>query len=101
MRTRYFWLNLAKLSTKESIGLKPVSVSERGQDTLAGLAVLTKGLGDLEVLIKNTVLEATFEPEEHTPIILQIKLLSRGSQNYLGTTFAGKIGFFKRKPLIM
>jgi len=45
------------------------------------LAVLTEGLGDLEVLIKDTVLEATFEPEEHTAIILQIKLLSRGSQN--------------------
>ena len=56
------------------IGLKPVSASERGQDTLAGFAVLTEGLGDLEVLIKNTVLEATF---------------------------AGKIGLFKRKPLIM
>jgi hypothetical protein len=24
-----------------------------------------------------------------------------GSQNYLGTTFAGKIGFSKRKSLIM
>ena len=39
------------------IGLKPVSASERGQDTLAGFAVLTEGLGDLEALIKNTVLE--------------------------------------------
>jgi hypothetical protein len=64
-----------------AVGLQAVSPPERGQDALAGLPLLAEGLGDLEILIEDPVLDATLEPEEHTIIITIIWLSSRGRRN--------------------
>ena len=53
-----------------SLGQELVFASEGGEDALAGLTVLAIGLGDLEVLVEDAVLDATLKTEEHTIIII-------------------------------
>jgi hypothetical protein len=57
------------------VGFQGILLAQGGQDALAELPVLAKRLGNLEILIEDAVLNATLESEEHTIIIMQIRLM--------------------------
>jgi hypothetical protein len=65
-------------SVVAAIGKDLVPAAQSGQHALARLAVFAIGLSDLEVLVEDAVLEATFEPNKYTDIMSDLRHLLRG-----------------------